>query len=248
MNRRGFLAGSASLVAAPVNASQKLGNAKAIAGDRFRIGADEYHLVDIIAPSEYDLHRDAQPFFSKARAILDALIADTALEIIDTGARNRWGARQVSARRVGDTSTLPERLVAKGAARVAPTSDDGDLIDRLLSAEKSARANAAGLWGLRAYQVVDAANAARAIGAYHLIEGEVKTARAVRSRFYLNFGEDYREDFTASVRSRRARTWARVGLDLETLQNVRVRVRGFVDRINGPSVELTHIKAIERLD
>lgn len=247
MNRRGFLAGSASLVVAPAFATPSSHTAKATAGDRFRVGDEDYHLVDIIAPSAYDLHRETQPFFGKAKAILDDLIGGNPLDISDVGERNRWGARQVLAQRAGDSITLQERLVALGAARVAPTSDRHDAIDRLLDVEAGARAKRAGLWALRVYRVFDAANAGGAIGGFHLVEGVVQTAQAGRGRFYLNFGDDFREDFTATAPSRRARTWARAGLDLETLQGARIRVRGFVDSINGPSIELNHIKAIERL-
>lgn len=248
MNRRAFLGGSASLVAAPAFAFETIDRAKAIAGDRFRVGDEEFHLTDIIAPSAYDLHRDTQPFFGRAKAILDELLVGAALEISDSGERNRWGARQVSARRAGDGVPLSERLVARGAARVAPTSDDYELIDRLLAAEQRARDDREGLWSLRAYRVFDADNAGGAVGGFHLVEGVVQSAQAGRGRFYLNFGEDYREDFTATAPSRRSKTWARTGLDLATLQDVRIRVRGFVDWINGPSIELNHIKAIERRD
>lgn len=248
MIRRNFIAGAVSFAVLPARASEKIGKAEAIAGDRFRAGGDEeFHLTDILAPSAYDLHRDAQPFFGKAKAMLNDILADSALEIVDSGERNRWGARLVSARLVGDALTLQERLVAKGAARVAPATDDHEFIEQLLNAERIARQARAGLWRLRAYRVFDAADAEDAIGGFHLVEGTVQSAQAGRGRFYLNFGADYREDFTATAPSRRAKTWARAGLDLETLNGARIRVRGFVDRINGPSVELSHIKTIERL-
>ncbi len=246
MNRRALLACAASMIVAPSKASATIDGAEAIAGDRFRVGGDDFHLTDIIAPSAYDLHRDQQPFFNEAKTIAGEFLAGGPLEIADSGVRNRWGARLVSARRVGDTMTLQERLVAAGAARVEPTTDDHAFIDALLAAEKEARRTRAGLWALRAYRVFDAADAGGAIGGFHLVEGVVQSARGVRGRFYLNFGADYRDDFTATALSRRVRKWARAGLDLEMLEDVRIRVRGFVEEINGPSIELSHMKTIER--
>ncbi len=248
MKRRIFLTGALSATVFPATASEEIDNAEAIAGDRFRAGDEELHLTDIVAPSEYDLHRDAQPFFYEAKTALRDLLTGARLDVVDSGEQNRWGARLVSARLSGDALTLQERLVAAGAARVDPKTDDHNLIDRLLAFEREARRNRTGLWALRAYRVFDAASADGAIGGFHLVEGVVQSARGARGRVYLNFGADYREDFTASTPSRRARKWARAGTSLEALKDARIRVRGFVEEINGPSIEIGHIKAIERLD
>ncbi len=247
MKRRAFLVGAATAFAASAKATETIINATAIAGDRFRADGDEFHLADILAPSEYDLHRDAQPYFREATAILSDILGDRELEIIEEGARNRWGARAASARSMGDDLTLQERLVAAGAARVKPETDDHDLIDRLLAAERTARAGRKGLWALNVYRVFDATNANRAVGGFHLVEGVVTSTKGARGRYYLNFGADYREDFTATAPSRRARRWHAAGLDLDALEGARIRVRGFVEWINGPSIELDHVKAIERL-
>ena len=240
MKRRAFLAGAVAFIATRSAASESVEKATAIAGDRFTVNGKEFHLTDILAPARYDLHRDAQPFFYEATEMFRDILSAERLSITDTHGANRWGAEIVTAHGEGEPNTLQERLVAAGAARVKPTSDDHNLIDRLLSLEAIARRDRTGLWALNAYRVYEAGNANGAIGAFQLVEGRVVTARAGRGRFYLNFGDDYREDFTATAPSRRARSWARNGVDLETLEGVRLRVRGVV--------ELSHIKAIERLD
>ena len=75
----------------------------------------------------------------------------------------------------------------------------------------------------------------------------MRSAALARGRYYLNFGEDYREDFTATTRSRTGKKWARTGFDLLSLEGAQIRVRGFTVWINGPSIELAHIKQIEVL-
>jgi len=247
MRRRAFLAGATVSLVPIARASEPIRNAIALAGDRFSMGDEEYHLTDILAPSAFDLHRDTAPFFTEAKDVLQSLLSNNDVSIYDTGERNRWRVRIVSARIGVDGVTLQERLVAAGAARVNPKTDNHELIETLLSLEGTARANRTGLWALRAYCVFDAGDASGAIGGFNLVEGRVTTARAGRGRFYLNFGADYRTDFTATAPSRRARRWARDGVDLETFQDARLRVRGFVESINGPSIELGHVKAIEVL-
>jgi endonuclease YncB( thermonuclease family) len=225
--------------------AETIAEAQALSGDRFRIGDTDFQLTDILAPSEYDLHRATQPFFSEARTVLSGLIENETLQITDAGPSTRWGARRVTVRTAGADITLQERLVSAGAARAAPYTDDHDLIEKLLSAEKLARGARRGLWRLHAYRVFDAANAAPALGGYHLVEGTVVRASEARSRFYLNFGADFRSDFTASAQMRDYRRWEKDGLDLAALQGTRVRIRGFVARVNGPSVVLSHPKQIE---
>ncbi len=251
MRRRAFIAGAASIVAPPVYAqsghASGLMGAIAGSGDRFAAGGQEYHLADIVAPSAFVLGGDAAPYFDQAKRGLERLLANASLTIRDAGPATRWGARVVMAARVGEAQTLQHQLIAMGAARVAPQSDNLEFIDQLLTLEEAARAARKGLWALRAYQIFDAGKAGRAVGGFHLIEGAVQRIAKVKSRFYINFGTDYKADFTASAGSRRYRKWAGQGFDLASLAGAGLRVRGFVEAINGPSIELTHMRQLEVL-
>ena len=83
------------------------------------------------------------------------------------------------------------------------------------------------------------------------------SAARVRGRLYLNFGDDWRTDFTVTVAPGDARlfdddpVWAPL-LDaaggLAGLADRRVRVRGWLGRYNGPEITLTHPEQIEFLD
>lgn len=243
MRRRGFLFG-AMLAAFPQWARAQ--DVEALAGDRFRLGDQDYQLADILAPSAYALGEGAAPYYAAAKAVLTQLISPPPTIETVLG-ETRWGAKIIRARASGDALSLAERLVDAGAARVAPDTDDLDHIDRLLKRESEARARRRGLWALDAYRVADAGKADAAIGAYNLVEGVVLRASAARSRFYLNFGADYRKDFTAVARSGVYRRWAADGFDLASLEGARLRVRGFVDLLNGPMIELTHRRQVERL-
>lgn len=143
--------------------------------------------------------------------------------------------------------TIQEILVAAGAVRVRPEGDDHAFIERLLAIEAEARAAKRGLWGEWRYRVFDAENADGAVGAFNLVDGTVLTAVSRSGRLYLNFGADYRTDFTATAKPSAARKWAKSGTDLASLAGARLRVRGYVSRINGPSIEITHVRQVEVL-
>ena len=217
----------------------------ALSGDRFRIGAQDYQLADILAPSAYTLKGAAEPHFETSRNALQEFLTQKTYNFEDVADRTRWGARVVRSKTEDGEQSLEQLLIAAGAARVAPRTDDFDLINGLLVAEAATRRQKSGLWSLNDYRVVDAANAQRAIGGYHLVEGQVVSANKTRSRFYLNFGDDYREDFTASAASAVIRRWSKDEFDPAPLEGARIRVRGFVESINGPSMDLTHRLQVE---
>ncbi|MEO1253117.1 MAG: thermonuclease family protein [Pseudomonadota bacterium] len=243
------MAGAAAIAASRAVASETLTKIEALSGDRFRAGAREFSLSDIAAPSPYDLRRAHEPYFKDAREVLETLIRDNAVTLLAEGGPDRWGVTPVVAKLAGDALTLQERVVAQGAARVDPQTDDHVLIDRLLHLEDEARKERRGLWRLDDYRVFDAANAWGAVDGFNLVEGRVEAAAERKGRVYLNFGADYREDFTVTATAGRARRWRAGGLDLLEIGalGARLRARGFVKPINGPSIELRHPKQLEAL-
>lgn len=247
MRRRAFIAGAAALSCSRAVAQTFLSNPKALSGDRFASGDEEFMLADIAAPPLYTLEAERPAYFEASRAALQKELAG-GIEAEDVMAPTRWGARRVRARRADGDESVQERMIAAGAARVYPQTEDHGFIRRLLTLEDAARRDRRGLWALAAYRVFDAGDAWGAAGAYHLVEGTVLRAEQKGSRFYLNFGEDFRTDFTAGAASRLHRAWKKAGAGLDGLKDARIRVRGPVETINGPSIDLKHPLQVERLE
>ena len=247
MRRRSFLLGAAALWARPA-AGKELSNIAVLAGDRFSVGEQEFQLADIRAPSEFSLGGATEPYFNEAKTFLTNLIAAAPLSVHHAAPANRWGVELVRAARNGDERSLQHHLIAAGMARVAPESDEFDFIDGLLAAEAAARQAHKGLWAIADYRLFKAEDATGAIGGFHLVEGRVRRAAKVKSRIYLNFGDDYKTDFTASAPTRQHRRWLKQGLDITALEGEKLRLRGFITDFNGPSLELTHLQQIERLE
>ena len=246
MRRRKFLSGSLAFISLPIGHAQA-NTPIAVSGHSFRIGSVEYQLADIIAPSIYAFENRPVAFVDEAKTQLQLKITSQRFQFDDVLPPTRWGVRIVRSRQGDVIGALEEQLIADGAARVAPQTDDLTLIDHLLAIENTARRNKTGLWSLNDYQVFESDDALGAAGNYHLITGTVRKTRQAGSRFYLNFGEDYRTDFTASTVAPLQRKWLADGLDLSTLVGAQLRIRGFVNTINGPSVDLTHSRQIEVL-
>ena len=68
-----------------------------------------------------------------------------------------------------------------------------------------------------------------------------------RGRFYLDFGADWRRDFTVAIALGDRARFRAAGLDPAGLEGATLRVRGWMRRLNGPMIEATHPEQIERL-
>jgi endonuclease YncB( thermonuclease family) len=143
---------------------------------------------------------------------------------------------------------LQELLLTRGLARVASTDDTRALVPALLRLEAQARDAGRGLWADPAYRVRTPDDLADGVDRFAIVEGRVVTAATVRSGGYLNFGADYRTDFTLSFSRESLRRLQDGGIDFKSLQGVRLRARGWLRSFNGPLIDITHPEQIEVLE
>ena len=138
-------------------------------------------------------------------------------------------------------------MVRRGWAQVHTDETHRDGVLRLLELESQARTANRGLWGDWRYQVLDPDRAGRVPVGFHVVEGTVLSVSTVGAWTYLNFGSDWRTDFTISIhRGNRARMREGLG-GLDALAGRLIRVRGWVSRLNGPMIEATYPEQIEVL-
>src|SRR5690606_15278392 len=107
-----------------------------------------------------------------------------------------------------------------------------------------------GLWALPDYAVrsPDPHALAQELDTFQVVEGVVVSAAETRDFLYLNFGLDYRTDFTVSIAARDLRAVRATGLEPLALEGARIRVRGYLHAVNGPMIDVTHAAQIEVLD
>lgn len=148
----------------------------------------------------------------------------------------------------GETGTwIQGELLRTGMARVYSFSDNRAVVADMLDLERAARAERLGIWRHPFYRIRKAEDVRRDIGSFQLVEGNVEAVAARRKYTYVNFGADWRTDFTVAVAARNRRTFEAAGVDLAALQGRTVRVRGWVRSRNGPMIEATHPEQIEIL-
>jgi hypothetical protein len=71
---------------------------------------------------------------------------------------------------------------------------------------------------------------------------------APQYRAYLNFGPDYKTDFTVTIAPTEMRLFRRAKIDPRELTGRTVRVRGWLGSYNGPEMELLTPSVLELLN
>lgn len=186
-------------------------------------------------------------------ALITTLTEDTVMIAPVSDEADRYGriiARAWLGTQAADS--LQAQLVSEGLARVLayPDSLPGE-IAHLLALEDEARLQGRGIWADPAYRVrdTDPDLLIQDVGRLQLVEGRVMDVAILRSgRAYLNFGSDWRTDFTIRIDEGDVASFERTGIELPALEGQRVRVRGVIRSENGPMIRLTSPMRLEVLD
>jgi hypothetical protein len=140
--------------------------------------------------------------------------------------------------------SLQEALLQRGLAMVQPSLSSmtpGD-IDGWLAIEEKARRAGLGLWRDHRFRPKKAKALVEHIGKTNLVEGRVVRTSSNDRYTYLNFGRDWRTDFTVRIRNKLLKQG---GIEPDHFDGKQLRVRGFVQEARGPLIDISHLKQIE---
>jgi len=210
----------------------------------------EVRLVGIQAP-KIPLGRAgfvAWPLGDEARAALGDLVLGRAVALHYGGRQMDRHGRALAHVVREDGVWVQAMLLGAGFARVYSFPDNRALVANMLDHEAAARRAGRGIWADDFYRIQSPESVARLLNTFQLVEGRVVSAAVVRGRAYLNFGADWRSDFTATVSPRDRRVFDDEGYDLKLLEGRTIRVRGWIKSFNGPMIEVTHPEQVEVFD
>ena len=207
----------------------------------------EVRLVGIQAP-KLPLGRSgfkAWPLAEEAKQELARLTLGKVLSLAYGGRQTDRHRRTLAHLYDMEGAWVQGRMLSLGMARVYSFADNRALVPAMLTLEAEARAAGRGIWAEPFYAPRTPEQAARHIGGFELVEGRVRDVAIVRGRAYLNFGEDWREDFTVTLAPAVRRRFEAEGFAPEDYRGRKVRVRGWLKSFNGPMIEATHPEQIE---
>jgi len=183
---------------------------------------------------------DRAPQFLAAQA-LNALSGLAVNRVVTLALRDpkedRYG--RLRAQVYVDDTWVQLALLREGFARAAPAPARGECARTFDAAENSARTARLGLWAAGAYALRTPDTISNAdLGTFQIVEGRVENASVKGGRAYLNFGTDWKTDFTVTIAPDDMARFRAANIDPRDYAGKTVRVRGFVDRLNGPEIEI----------
>lgn len=136
-------------------------------------------------------------------------------------------------------------LLSRGLARVMIAPDRTECAPELFAFEAKARAAKAGIWSNAVYAVRTPDNLRNDVGTFQIVEGKVLNASLKNGRAYLNFGADWKTDFTVTVDPEDMKNFRNTGVDPRSYVGQTIRVRGIVQWLNGPEIEVANPQSVE---
>lgn len=146
-----------------------------------------------------------------------------------------------------DDQWLQMNLLKSGLARVDIAPDRTECAAEYYAAESTARAANLGLWAAPAYRVRTPETLGGDTGTFQIVQGRVLTADVKAGRAYLDFGADWKTDFTVVISPQDMTNFRADGVDPRDYAGKTIRVRGIIQQFNGPEIEIANDKQIEVL-
>lgn len=164
-------------------------------------------------------------------------------------APDRYGRQGAFVFLAGSETPVQDLLLREGAALVSSEITEKGCATALLAAEAEAREGRKGAWaGSPVIKNAESTDDILAgIGRFMLVEGTVLTVRQAGATTYLNFGRRWTRDFAVTVSRRNMAAVESAGTALKSLENRRIRVRGYVEAHPGPRIEVVRAGQIEVL-
>jgi endonuclease YncB( thermonuclease family) len=218
--------------------------------------ASEVRLIGALAPRSPDMSPGAPawPPEERAEAALRELVLGGSVELaFAEDRRDRYGRllAHLFLNRDGERVWVQGELLSGGHARAYGLPGSFACMRELLAHERVAREAGAGLWANAAYATRRAfrtRDLLRQRNTYQIVSGRVADVASTKSSTYLNFGKDWRTDFTAGIAAKSVAAnpeWAKM---LQGLKGQRVEVRGWIEYRNGPFIEVEDASQIAVID
>lgn len=149
---------------------------------------------------------------------------------------------------LSDQTWLQAEMIKSGLARVYIFPDNRAPARQLLPFEQQARQDRKGLWADSFYAVRDPIAVKADRESFQLVEGTIMNVAEVKRNYYLNFGDNWHEDFTIQIPYEARRLFQEEKIKIRKLAGKRIRVRGWITDKNGPLIEASHPEIIEILN
>ncbi len=139
------------------------------------------------------------------------------------------------------------QLLQQGLARLQSRAGFNIKQEDFFQAEQQARQKKIGLWGKGSFKIYNADDYQGPTEGFIIAEGTLVNVSNRSTYIYLNFGENWRTDFTAAVPRKNNHFDSEIS-KLKDLIGRKIQVRGVIEKWNGPFMRITLPDHIITLD
>jgi endonuclease YncB( thermonuclease family) len=160
---------------------------------------------------------------------------------------DRYGRQPAFVFLEGSDIPVQSLLLAQGEALISADVADKECAASMSAAEAEARIAKRGTWADPAAikNTESPGDILAGIGRFTVVEGKVLSVRQAGATTYLNFGRNWTRDFAVTISRRMLAAFEAAGIVLKSLENRRIRVRGWVEARGGPRIEVLRVGQIE---
>jgi endonuclease YncB( thermonuclease family) len=162
---------------------------------------------------------------------------------------DRYGRQSALVFLADSETSVQAMLLAQGEALVSAEITEKDCAAALLAAEAEALRARKGTWAYAAAikNAESPADILAGIGRFMVVEGKVLSVRQAGTTTYLNFARNWTRGFAVTISRRMLPAFEAAGIALKSLENRRIRVRGWVEGNTGPRIDVLRVGQIELL-
>jgi endonuclease YncB( thermonuclease family) len=160
---------------------------------------------------------------------------------------DRYGRQTAFVFLASSENPVQALLLSRGEALVSAAVTDKECAAVLTSAEATGRQARQGTWAdPDAIKNAESPGGILAeIGRFAVVEGKVLSVRQAGATTYLNFGRNWTRDFAVTIPRRSLPVFEAGGILVKSLENRRIRIRGWVEARGGPRIEALRAGQIE---
>ncbi len=219
--------------------------------DPYTLSLDNGDIVRLAGLYYMDMNGlEAGGFSTLAHKVLDDLVSGQNIKLYyknKTPQKNRMGHVLGHVVRADNGAWLQGTIISLGLGVAFPDRDMPNMATEMYALEKEARDLNTGLWG-QDLSVLNAAKDKIEYNSFAIVIGKIASTAQRSGRFYLNFGENWRDDFTVSIAQEHLKLFRALNIDPFTLNGTDVRVRGWVRSYNGAFMDINHPAVLEILN
>lgn len=179
---------------------------------------------------------------------LGGALADELTVFPTANSADRYG--RVAVQVWQDGTWVQGKILSNGEAYAFPVEVSSLCRRALFETEKQAEVQSRGLWAAStiAMKAEDLRSLSSKFGHFALVQGKVLSVGNRKRRIYLNFGQKWSQDFTVSVLKKGSGAYNGDINALLNLKNKTIRVRGMLEKQQGPLIRVFHEGQIEFAD